>query len=393
MGNIASNTVALPVSIIGGPSASSAAHRIWEVSNSNARVGLLAASPPASTPPDLSSRLFRLTTASPAEISDQVAAIAREQGLDHLIIQGDTSQPIMAYASLFAIDAGQPNSTVRLTTVAMAITPRAVLDLLLPDRPGPPPGPVCLIVEQLEFADTIFLDTTIEESDLNVARAVLAALNPSATVSALSEETGALLKNDGPAFDFTGALEGAAWRRLIEDDPAPVFHPSGVCSFAYHARRPFHPERLWQLLHNDLRKVIRAKGFLWLATRMDLVGGLNLAGTEVQCGGAGEWWATRDRETRDREMSPQSRLQWQEPFGDRRQAIAFTTIDLSPEKVRAQLDASLLTDDEMAAGAERWRQFPDPFPSWSPHHHHECEHDHHECDHDHGSHSHDCCHN
>jgi G3E family GTPase len=163
-----------------------------------------------------------------------------------------------------------------------------------------------------------------------------------------------------------------------------------VVAFGYHARRPFHPERFWKLLQQNLRGLFRAKGFFWLASRMNEVGGLNLAGSELHCASAGNWWAARDQPSRDSEMPGRTRAEWQEPFGDRRQSFALMALDSDGSALRSQIDACLLTDAEMAAGPPSWSDLPDPFPSWSSHahvHHHD-----HECDHDHGSDAHDCCH-
>ena len=105
--------------------------------------------------------------------------------------------------------------------------------------------------------------------------------------------------------------------------------------------------------------MFRAKGFFWLATRMDLVGGLNLAGSELHCAAAGQWWAARDEHTRRHEMPERTRKEWQEPFGDRRQAIALHGIQFRSGRLQAQLDACLLTDSEMAARpAKVGRRFP-----------------------------------
>ena len=37
---------------------------------------------------------------------------------------------------------------------------------------------------------------------------------------------------------------------------------------------------------------------------------------------------------------------------------------IEPEQTREILDRCLLTDAEMAAGAEAWKMFEDPFPKW-----------------------------
>jgi G3E family GTPase len=175
------------------------------------------------------------------------------------------------------------------------------------------------------------------------------------------------------------------------DPGQPTFTPDKrITAFGYRARRPFHPGRFRNLLQQNLPGVFRAKGFFWLASRMDEVGGLNLAGSELHCASAGAWWAARDHDTRESEMPERTRAEWQEPFGDRRQSFAIMALDVDHATLLSRLDACLLTDAEMTGGPESWKKLSDPFPSWSSHshaHHHD-----HPCDHDHGSEEHDCCH-
>ena len=57
----------------------------------------------------------------------------------------------------------------------------------------------------------------------------------------------------------------------------------------------FSPARSFGTLPRGLPGVFRAKGFFWLATRMDLVGGLNMAGSECHYSPAGQWWAAHER--------------------------------------------------------------------------------------------------
>ena len=93
-------------------------------------------------------------------------------------------------------------------------------------------------------------------------------------------------------------------------------------------------------------------------------------------------------------MPEHARKQWKEPFGDRRQTFGIMALDVDRDTLRSTLDGCLLTDGELSQGPEEWRDFPDPFPSWSHQHTHSHSHEHEsECDHHHhDSDEHHCCH-
>jgi G3E family GTPase len=334
------------------------------------------------------SRVFEPTPGSnPDQIIEHIRTIAQEGEINHLVIQCEATRPIMAYASLFADPSGVLARISRLTTVAFAIESAALLDLLL-NRKATSTSP-CFLAEQLEFVTDILLDGAANDPDLPLARTIAEVLNPHARIVPVTELALTGQGDETAPFDFQKALEGAGWWELIDGEASPATGRSEVAAFGYRARRPFRPERLWTLLETGLPGSFRAKGFFWLATRMDEVGGLNLAGAEIQCASAGHWWAARDAHVRDSEMPERTRKEWQEPFGDRRQSFAMMARGVGRDALQHQLDRCLLTDEEMAGGPDSWRSFTDPFPSWSAHAHTH-EHDH-ECDHDHGSHDHDCC--
>jgi len=317
-------------------------------------------------------------SAEPDELIRRLTAIAEKGETDRVVIQCDPDKPAMAYASLFIENDSGPTlaGIARLTGVAFAIEPSTILDL-----------PSCFIAEQLEFATEIFLPAASEDETFELARSIALTLNPRARVTLLSERAiGAWARNSAGRFDFDEAMNNAGWRQLVEGASSAFRR---VAALPYRARRPFHPQRFWKLLQHDLAGLFRAKGFFWLATRMDEVGGLNLAGSEVHCSSAGKWWAARTDAIREAEMPERTRKEWREPYGDRRQSFAVMGLDIEPKILQDRLDACLLTDSEMAEGENHWSTFADPFPSWSAHAH--VHHHHDECDHEHGD-EHERCH-
>ena len=380
----------LSVSIVAGPSAPELLDRL-AATESKIRLGLLGCSRKGQSRFVEELVLPLADDHLPEQIIAQITAVAERGAVDHLLIECDPSTPVMALASLFVPRPESAHSlekVSRLTSTILAITPTHLLDAFIHRRSTSDSFSPCFIAEQLEFANVVFLEGAQNDPAFGLAREIVGSLNPNARVSGPSpSDLEQLLGATNTSFDFAAALEGAGWRALIESDHADQ-RQGQVRAFAYHARKPFHPEKFWNLLQEGLAGVFRAKGFFWLATRNDFVGGLNLAGAEFHHAAAGKWWATQDDHAREFHMPARTRKEWKEPFGDRRQALAFMGVELDLDKLRTQLDACLLSDSEAAAGAEHWHGLADPFPSWSSHHQH---HHDHECDHEHESGDHDCC--
>ena len=354
----------MSVSIIAGPSANLVVEILARTTTGH-RISLFTAPPGA----------------RPEELIRRIKAIAESRETDWLILQAEEGTPAMAYASLFLEN--DSSSTLagvcRLARVAFATGSSTVIG-----------GGTCSVAEQLEFSGDIFIEPATDAT-FGLARSIALTLNPAAEVGALTETAvSRWAANTNASFNFADALNGAGWRNILEGGSAVPEQPR-IAFLPYRARKPFHPERLWGLLQHGLDGVFRAKGFFWLATRMDHVGGLNLAGSELHCSSAGKWWAARDQAAREADMPERTRNEWEEPFGDRRQSLAVMALDIDPNILRSRLDACLLTDSELAQGETSWLAFPDPFPSWSSHGHAHHHHTHDECDHDHGD-GHECCH-
>lgn len=383
----------LPVSILTGPS-TGALIRDLLASDPDCRFGVLASAETAGAQAIGEGVMVEeLQTSShggydPTQVSGQIAALAKKAVVDHLIIECNPKIHPIAFASLFLPPDGGGqglSELARLSSIVLAIDSATVLGSFVQGLSIPGLPSSCILADQLEVASLVVLSGDPPNENLGRARAIVSAINPRARVVQRSQNVGeGKLLESSTTFDFAAASEGAGWRKIVEAEPDARTTEQHVTTFAYHSRRPFHPQKFWNLLHGGFPGVFRAKGYFWLATRMGLVGGLNLAGSDHYCAPAGEWWAsvaTRDNSGHI-EIPDRLKKVWKEPFGDRRQAIAFMGIDPNPAHLAAQLDACLLDDSEMAAGENSWESLPDPFPSWSAHSHdHECEDE--DCSHHH----------
>ena len=168
---------------------------------------------------------------------------------------------------------------------------------------------------------------------------------------------------------------------------------AGIGSFVYRARRPFHPGRLTALLRHfpivrgvpgcnesqestqpsvasiditsltidSLKRIIRSKGFTWLADSNLAAMYWSHAGSsfELQC--LGRWWATLPREQWPEEAKDDILSDFDDAnhnekdasmstVGDRRQEVVFIGPKLSDanvqDRIRGALDQCLLADDE-----------------------------------------------
>ncbi|EGR0024880.1 GTP-binding protein [Vibrio alginolyticus] len=228
-----------------------------------------------------------------------------------------------------------------------------------------------LLVDQVEFADVILISKTdlAEKSEIERLLAILKTLNTSATILPISNgevELDAVL--DTQSFSFEKAQQAPGWLKEMRGEHIPETEEYGISSFAYHARRPFHPEKFYDFLHNakDFGKLIRSKGYFWLATRPEFVGQWSQAGGIARYGVAGMFWKAIPKEEwpTDQDYLDAINDIWQEPYGDMRQELVFIGQGLEQEKLIARLNECLLTEDEMEQGLDYWLSLEDPFPEW-----------------------------
>ena len=94
-------------------------------------------------------------------------------------------------------------------------------------------------------------------------------------------------------------------------------------------------------------------------------------------GTAGAFWAATPEDQWQVGETRKAKIKsvWAEPYGDRRQELAFVLKDVDAADLEKRLDACLLTDEEMALGPEAWKGFAPAEPA-KEHADHDHDHDH-----------------
>ncbi|OJJ43649.1 hypothetical protein ASPZODRAFT_123337 [Penicilliopsis zonata CBS 506.65] len=278
-----------------------------------------------------------------------------------------------------------------------------------------------LLVDQIEFADVLVLNK-IETVDADTRKRIhelIGLLNPTARLIECSYSRVDVREIIGTnRFDFLKAASGAGWLRSLHEmtlmntpsgkkmTPKPETLEYGINNFVYTARRPFHPRRLFTLLHDKFillqnkeedeeeeegegeensdsddsmsvdgsemsiedfeqpppekilankrshpafSTVLRSKGFFWLATRSFQFGEWSQAGGMLTVGCGGPWFTEVDCDEwpDDADVVKSIQDDFQGEWGDRRQEIVFIGSDINMPLISKFMDECLLDNSEM----------------------------------------------
>ncbi len=228
-----------------------------------------------------------------------------------------------------------------------------------------------LLVDQVEFADVILISKTdlVSSDDIERLTAILKTLNTDAKIVPISQGQVNIdeVLNTG-LFDFERAQQAPGWLKEMRGEHVPETEEYGIGSFTYEARRPFHPEKFHEFLHGTDKygKLIRSKGYFWLASRPEFAGQWSQAGGIARYGFAGMFWKAIPEKNwpTDEEYLASIKKSWVEPFGDMRQELVFIGQGLDKSGMTSALDDCLLSEEDVLRGKAYWTTLQDPFPVW-----------------------------
>lgn len=314
----------------------------------------------------------------------EVRKLAASQRFDYLLIESTGVGEPMPIAATFDFEDEHGDSLNHISRIDTMVTVVDALNLLndyhstdfLAQR-GETAGEgddrtlAALLSEQIEFADVIVVGKTdlVTLEQLGEVRAVIKALNPSAAITYAEQGRVALDKILGTGkFNLERASQMAGWARELAGIHTPETEEYGIDSFVLRDRRPLHPQRFDQFLDHAFPGLIRAKGYVWLASRPEWAVAYSRAGKIASVEPVGQWWAASAKENWPPKGDPDRQAieaVWAEPYGDRLNELVFIGRHMEAGAIEAAFDACVLTEAELAEGPTAWRSYNDPFPDWN----------------------------
>ncbi|MEV7103964.1 GTP-binding protein [Streptomyces atroolivaceus] len=290
------------------------------------------------------------------DLLEEADRLAREDRFDYLLIESSGISEPMPVAATFSFprdDGATLGDFARLDTMVTVVDAANFLPELtggdglaergLDQYEGDERTVSDLLMDQIEFADVIVLNKLdlVAAEDADRLKAALVRLNPVARIVPASHGAVDLRDVLGTGlFDVERAQQAPGWVRELNGDHVPETEEYGISSTVFRADAPFHPDRLWNLVTEQLDsgqfgQVLRSKGFFWLASRPRVTGLWSQAGSVARFEPSG----ARDAGT------------------SQGQELVFIGTGLQADRLQAALTDCLLADGEPAPN-------DDAFPAW-----------------------------
>lgn len=313
----------------------------------------------------------------------EVKKLAAEKRFDYLLIESTGIGEPLPVASTFDFEDENGDSLKDIARIDTMVTVVDALNLLadftskdLLAQRGEVAGEednrslATLLTEQIEFADVVVvnkIDLVDQKRRAEVA-AVIMALNPVAEIVYADHGQLPLTKILGTGkFNLERAAAMPGWARELEGKHTPETEAYGISSFVLKSVDPLHPKRFSDFMELPQQGLIRAKGYVWLASRPNWVVSYSRAGNVATQEPVGQWWAAVPRSRWPEAGSPERQgidRNWKEPFGDRINEVVFIGQNMDRTAIELAWKTAHLNFTETRKGMKSWASLPDPFPSW-----------------------------
>ena len=245
-----------------------------------------------------------------------------------------------------------------------------------------------LIIQQIEFCNTIILNKTneVNSEELAKVKAVIRKLQPKAEIIEANFGVVPIEKVlNTNLFDFEAVATSAGWLEELNKDVEEHHHCEhehdeehdhncehgkehehhhdcdhehgkcgchhhhhhdseteeyGISTFVYYRRPGLNRKKFADFANNLSRNIIRCKGLVWFKDEPDMSYIFEQAGKQVTLSDGGEWFATMSKSEIEQLLANHAdiRKDWDETYGDRMVKLVFIGKDMDKHKIIETLD-------------------------------------------------------
>lgn len=260
-------------------------------------------------------------------------------------------------------------------------------------NPNPEEDLASLVIEQIEFCNTILLNKIDEVSkqEADQIKHIIKAIQPKARIIECNYcdiDLDLILHTH--SFHFDEVATSATWIQQLENSEEEHEHHEhehehehehghghhehehhghehhhghchdhchehhgeadeyGITTFVYYRRQPMDINRFDEFVARQWPKqIIRAKGMCWFSTQNDMCFLFEQAGKQFQIKEAGAWFATMPQEELMQQLAYDKQLQrdWDADCGDRMQKIVFIGQHMDKKQIEELLDNCLVCNE------------------------------------------------
>lgn len=256
-------------------------------------------------------------------------------------------------------------------------------------NPNPEEDLASLVIEQIEFCNTILLNKIDEVSkqEADQIKHIIKAIQPKARIIECNYcdiDLDLILHTH--SFHFDEVATSATWIQQLENSEEEHEHEHehhehehhhehghehghehhhghchdhchehhgeadeyGITTFVYYRRQPMDINRFDEFVARQWPKqIIRAKGMCWFSTQNDMCFLFEQAGKQFQIKEAGAWFATMPQEELMQQLAYDKQLQrdWDADCGDRMQKIVFIGQHMDKKQIEELLDNCLVCNE------------------------------------------------
>mmetsp|Transcript_47477 Transcript_47477/g.101365 ORF Transcript_47477/g.101365 Transcript_47477/m.101365 type:complete len:520 (-) Transcript_47477:241-1800(-) len=307
------------------------------------------------------------------DLLTSLSSLAAENRFDHVLVESSGISEPLPVAETFTfrdkttgVSLNDVASLHNLVTVVDAASVFEQLDTMdtLVDRgwhevDGDQRTVAHLLCDQIDFANLILVNKRdlVTQAQLGSITTFLRKLNQTAQIICTEHSVLEPQQLLGTArFSPQDAEKHPNWlTEAREHEHTPETLEYGISSFVFRARRPFHPVRLRAALEvrprpGALANLLRLKGTMWHGDVPNQRVFAALAGTEFTLSPGPPWMAAVPRQhwpDNEHDMPDNWEADWDAAYGDRRTELVCIGRELDSEAARAQMEACVLTTDEM----------------------------------------------